>query len=112
MGCSATQGHATIAIGRMCTDQLIAITGTIAIITDRPARSLPGARLHADGTEATTLTQLDGKLASWIATASGAAVALLRLRRCGAPPFASDQLFGDDTIEKTLDRDYLRWLAG
>jgi hypothetical protein len=34
------------------------------------------------------------------------------LRRCGAPPFASDQLFGDDTIEKTLDRDYLRWLSG
>ena len=39
-GCSAsTQGHATIAIGCMSTGQLIAITGTIAIITDGPARA-------------------------------------------------------------------------
>ena len=41
-GCSAsTQGHATIAIGCMSTGQLIAITGTIAIITDRPGRLRP-----------------------------------------------------------------------
>ena len=42
-GCSAsTQGHATIAIGCMSTGQLIAITGTIAIIADRQGHFRPG----------------------------------------------------------------------
>ena len=51
-GCSAsTQGHATIAIGRMSTDQLIAITGTIAIITDGLASALPAGDCTLRGTK-------------------------------------------------------------
>jgi hypothetical protein len=43
----------------MSTDQLIAITGTIAIITDGPARAYGGGGCTVLGTGATTFTQLD-----------------------------------------------------
>jgi hypothetical protein len=40
----------------MSTDQLIAITGTIAIITDGPVTALPAGDCTLRGTEATTST--------------------------------------------------------